>query len=150
MLTAIRWARDYCQYGATEYLREFEDLTLARVFLAEEDPAEALALLDALLSPAEAAGRGGRVIEILVLQALARQAQGDPSALETLGRALELGEPEGYVRTFIDQGAPMALLLHHRCSAQMKDDDRRVQFGRQVNGQARFRDGLPVYPLIRA
>jgi LuxR family maltose regulon positive regulatory protein len=32
-------------------------------------------------------------------------------ALTVLDRALTLAEPEGYVRTFIDEGAPMATLL---------------------------------------
>jgi LuxR family maltose regulon positive regulatory protein len=34
-----------------------------------------------------------------------------PQAIMKLGRALSLGEPEGYVRTFVDEGAPMAALL---------------------------------------
>ena len=57
-------------------------------------------------------GRTGSVIEILVLQALAHQMQGDiPAALVPLERALTLAEPEGYVRMFVDEGAPMAVLL---------------------------------------
>ena len=52
------------------------------------------------------------VLEILLLQALAHEAQGDiPAALVPLARALALAEPEGYVRTFVDEGAPMARLL---------------------------------------
>ena len=52
------------------------------------------------------------MIEILVLQALAHQTQGDiPAALVPLERALTLAEPEGYVRIFVDEGPPMALLL---------------------------------------
>jgi LuxR family maltose regulon positive regulatory protein len=52
------------------------------------------------------------MIEILVLQALAREAQGDiPAALVPLKRALTLAEPEGYVRIFADEGGPMARLL---------------------------------------
>ena len=52
------------------------------------------------------------MIEILVLQALAHQAQGDiPPALVSLERALTLAEPEGYVRIFVDEGPPMAALL---------------------------------------
>jgi LuxR family maltose regulon positive regulatory protein len=55
----------------------------------------------------------GKAIEILALQALARQACGDTSgALAALERALVLGEPEGYVRSFVDEGTPMATLLH--------------------------------------
>jgi LuxR family maltose regulon positive regulatory protein len=33
-------------------------------------------------------------------------------ALATLGRALALSEPEGYARTYLDEGAPMARLLY--------------------------------------
>ncbi len=52
------------------------------------------------------------MIEILVLQALAHEAQGDiPPALVSLERALTLAEPEGYVRIFVDEGLPMARLL---------------------------------------
>ena len=60
----------------------------------------------------KAAARDG-VIEILVLQALAHQAATAtcPAALAALERALTLAEPEGYVRVFVDEGAPMAALL---------------------------------------
>jgi LuxR family maltose regulon positive regulatory protein len=101
------------------YLREFEHITLARLLMAEgtRDPAshtidEALRLLDRLRQAAEDGGRMGSVIEILVLQALAYQAQGNlASALVALERALRMAEPEGYVRIFIDEGLPMARLL---------------------------------------
>jgi LuxR family maltose regulon positive regulatory protein len=54
----------------------------------------------------------GNVLEILLLQAFARQTQGDlPAALVPLKRALTLAEPEGYIRIFVDEGAPMAQLL---------------------------------------
>src|SRR5262249_42653387 len=42
-----------------------------------------------------------------------QHAQGDaPRALKTLERALALAEPEGYMRLFVDEGPPMAVLLH--------------------------------------
>jgi LuxR family maltose regulon positive regulatory protein len=73
---------------------------------------EAMGLLERLLQAAEEGGRMGSVIEILVLQALAHEAQGEsPSALVPLERALTLAEPEGYVRIFVDEGRPMAQLL---------------------------------------
>jgi LuxR family maltose regulon positive regulatory protein len=54
----------------------------------------------------------GSVIEILVLQALALQAQGSITpALAPLERALALAEHEGYVRIFVDNGKSMAELL---------------------------------------
>ena len=52
------------------------------------------------------------MIEILVLQALAHEAQGNtPLALASLERALVLAEPEGYIRIFVDEGVSMAQLL---------------------------------------
>jgi LuxR family maltose regulon positive regulatory protein len=101
------------------YLREFEHITLARVLIAqykseqvEHSIHEAMELLERLLQAAEEGGRMGSVIEILMLQALAHEAQGDSStALVPLERALSLAEPEGYVRVFVDEGLPMAQLL---------------------------------------
>ena len=47
-----------------------------------------------------------------MLQALAHQAGRDvPAALDALGRAVALAEPEGYLRVFADEGTPMAALL---------------------------------------
>jgi LuxR family maltose regulon positive regulatory protein len=101
------------------YLREFQHVTLARVLLAEyaaerSEPSlsGATKLLERLLRAAEDGGRTGTVIEVLALQALAHQAGGNvPAALASLNRALTLAEPEGYVRTFVDEGPPIAVLL---------------------------------------
>jgi len=47
-----------------------------------------------------------------VLLSLAHQMQDDiPAALVPLERALTLAEQEGYVRLFVDEGPPMAVLL---------------------------------------
>jgi LuxR family maltose regulon positive regulatory protein len=106
------WASDYRQLGATEYVRDFEDCTLARILLAGDQPDEALTLLDGMVPSAEASGRTGNLIEILALRALARQALGEESAaVHDLARALGEAEPEGYIRTFVDIGQPMAALL---------------------------------------
>ena len=101
------------------YLREYEHITLARVLIAcsRQDPAdsgarEAVGLLERLLQAAEAGERTASTIHILVQLTLAHAAQGDiPAALVPLERALRLAEPEGYVRLFVDEGAPMAHLL---------------------------------------
>jgi hypothetical protein len=64
--------------------------------------------LQRLLEAAEHGARTGNVITILVLQALAHQAQGElAAALAPLERAVALAEPEGYVRTFVDEGPAM-------------------------------------------
>jgi LuxR family maltose regulon positive regulatory protein len=59
----------------------------------------------------------GPAIGILTLRALALEAAGDTNgALHALRQALELAEPEGYVRVFVDEGEPMARLLRHAAS----------------------------------
>ena len=119
---ALAWAvdRNVSADDDLSYLREYEHVTLARILLARhtaagagDDLLAALALLARLLAAAEAGGRTGTAIEILVLQALAHQADGDtPRALAHLERALALAEPEGFVRLFAAEGSPMAVLLN--------------------------------------
>lgn len=73
---------------------------------------EAMGLLKRLLKAAEEGQRVGSILEILVIQVLAYEAQGNiSSAQELLERALTLAKPEGYVRLFINEGTPMAQLL---------------------------------------
>jgi LuxR family transcriptional regulator, maltose regulon positive regulatory protein len=117
---AGEWAREQGLAADDElsYLREYEHITLARLLLAQlaggDDGAlaQATALLERLLTAAEDGGRGGSVIELLVLKSLARQAFGDVhEAVETLRRAVTLAEPEAYVRVFADEGPSMAGLL---------------------------------------
>jgi LuxR family maltose regulon positive regulatory protein len=118
---ALGWARDRSLSVDDDlsYLREFEHITLARVHIAQyiydrvdSSIYEAMGLLDRLLGAAEEGGRRGSVIEILLLQALTHEAQGDISpALISLERALKLAEPEGYVHIFVDEGPPIAHLL---------------------------------------
>lgn len=126
---ASQWGRDHAARleGDVFSLRplvkyEFAHTTLARVRLAEGRAEEAARLLEQLLAVAEAEGWIGHVIEILALQALAQHMQGATmQALTTIARALTLAEPEGYVRTFVDEGAPMAELLrmlHAECRRQ--------------------------------
>jgi LuxR family maltose regulon positive regulatory protein len=71
-----------------------------------------------VLDAAEAGGRLGSVIEILVLQSLVSHAQGGVArALDYLERALALAEPEGYLRVFVDEAEPMRRLLRHAVAA---------------------------------
>ena len=49
----------------------------------------------------------------MILQAIALHAHDDTDkAVRLLGDALALGEPGGFIRTFVDEGPPMARLLH--------------------------------------
>ncbi len=104
-----------------DYLRQVEYLALARAFISLGNADQALQLLAGLRRAAEAAGRMGEVIEMLSLQALACQVQGNEvKAMAILERAFSLAEPEGYVRTFVDEGEPMARLLSGILVAQRK------------------------------
>ncbi len=119
---AADWARERGLSAADDlsYLREFDHLTLVRLLIAQhrddEDTGairEAVDLLDRLLEAADGSARTGSLIETLMLHSLAHEAQGRRRpALEALGRALtEAPEADGYVRLFLDEGAPMVCLL---------------------------------------
>jgi LuxR family maltose regulon positive regulatory protein len=122
LAAAIRWA-DASGLSVNDpdllYPRESEYLALVRVRIAQVRSStvtpmlqDVLHLLDRLRESAETKARMGRVLEILMLRALALEAQGDRmSALSTLEQALLLAEPEGYIRLFVDEGAPMLALL---------------------------------------
>jgi len=121
MAEARQWARDQGLSLTDEptYLREFEYITLARLLMAAhrdardaQSMATLLTLLERLLQAAEAGGRKGSMLEILLLQALVHDAQQNlPAALAALTSALSLAEPEKYVSIFVDEGPPMARLL---------------------------------------
>lgn len=126
---ALHWARErgLSTDDDLTYLHEFEHITLARILLAQyksdatDRPIhEAIGFLERLLKAAQAGGRMGSVIEILILQALAHQCQGNISAgLVPLEHALTLAEPQGYTRIFLDEGPPMAQLLREAAARKM-------------------------------
>ncbi|PZW21032.1 LuxR family maltose regulon positive regulatory protein [Thermosporothrix hazakensis] len=93
----------------------FAYMTLARALIAEGHQTElkqASHLLTRLLAFAEHKGFTGWRIEILTLQALTLQAQGEKhQALSVLGQSLVLAEREGYIRLFADEREPMRQLL---------------------------------------
>jgi LuxR family maltose regulon positive regulatory protein len=111
---ARAWAaeRELSLADDVSYLHEFEHLTLARLEIANP---LVNALLARLLQAAEAQKRRGSALDILLVQALAHEAQGHrPQALAALERALALAEPEGYVRIFVDEGEAMRLLIEEQ------------------------------------
>ena len=94
------------------YLLEIDYLVLARVFIADGDAPAAQTLLGKLANAAVAGGRMARLIETHILQALAHQALNEPEqALDHLTKAIDLAQPEGFVRLFIDEGKALAPLL---------------------------------------
>jgi LuxR family transcriptional regulator, maltose regulon positive regulatory protein len=108
------WAEEYKLSLTDEvnYLHEFEHLTLSRLEIANP---QVNAMLARLLQTAEAQKRLGSALDILLVQTLAHEAQGNrPLALATLECALTLAEPEGYLRIFVDEGEAMRLLIEKR------------------------------------
>jgi LuxR family maltose regulon positive regulatory protein len=98
-------------------------LALARIHMAQGRLNETSELLLRLLRMVEAAGAMRPVIEVLILQALVLQAQGNgDQALAALERALSLAEPEGYVRVFVGEGAPMGALLRQAAARGIRLD----------------------------
>lgn len=95
-----------------EIVRELDELVRARVLLAQGDAEAAARRCAQLARAAEPAGRRGRLVEILVVQALAHHACRHAShARLALEGALALAASEGYTRVFLDEGEPMAGLL---------------------------------------
>lgn len=97
-----------------EQLANNYDLPLiqARVQLAKGQPIEALTKLEALQDEFNKNGLQNKKLQVLILQSLAHQANGEEKkSLQTLHDALELAEMGGYVRSFVDEGPAMAKLL---------------------------------------
>jgi LuxR family transcriptional regulator, maltose regulon positive regulatory protein len=105
----------------TPYIREREEVACIRLLLAQEQPSPALQRLAPLLLRASTGKRLDHVIELWLLQALAyQQLRQEQQALDALNQAVQLGEPERYVRRFVDEGPPMALLLSKLRSQRYK------------------------------
>ncbi len=114
LLDAAQWAaqRGFTLEDAVPLEQEMDYLTWARVLIEQGRTADAVQILDRIHADARQAGRGGALVETLALQALAYQAAGSlDQALEALAEALLRAEPEGYMRTFLDEGPPMAALI---------------------------------------
>jgi len=100
--------------AAAAHLAEKYELPIsqARVHLAQGDPATALALLEPQRQQVEAKGWADERLKIMILQAVAHHAHGEKDkAVQLLGEALALAEPGGFIRSFVDEGVPMAQLL---------------------------------------
>jgi LuxR family maltose regulon positive regulatory protein len=111
-----RWAVSHDEYARLDdqfgFENELTHLTRARVFIAQKKPSEAIGLLRKLEEIARSAGRLGRVIGILLLEALAMQEISDSeNANLALTKCLTLAEPQGYVRVFLDEGKSMQMLI---------------------------------------
>jgi LuxR family maltose regulon positive regulatory protein len=113
---ATRWAEQLdvmSQQHLTSFARERQAVAHARILLAKEQPLAALQRLEPAFQRATAGQRWGHVIEICLLQALAHQRLDEEAqALAALSEAVRLGEPEGYIRSFVEEGETMEVLVY--------------------------------------
>lgn len=106
------WLNASAKTNAPTYALEAQALARARRLLAQKQPSAALALAQQWRPMAERGERLNRVLETWVLEALAHQLiQRPTAAIAALEKALALGEPENFQRTFLDYGEPLAALL---------------------------------------
>jgi LuxR family maltose regulon positive regulatory protein len=140
--------------AAAAHLAQTHELPIsqARVRLAQGDTSAALAVLAPFRQQMEAKGWEDERLKAIVLQAVALHAQGEKDqAVHWLGDALALAEPGGFIRTFVDEGAPMARLLPEASAHGIRPDyvDKLLAAfeaeGRTSQGKA---DLPPIQPLI--
>jgi LuxR family maltose regulon positive regulatory protein len=114
---AFAWLRSTPPQPGSElaYALEVAAITRVELLLADGSPsalATAAREVADLLADYTARHDTIHVIPLLVLQALVAEAQGDGErALAAVGRAVRLGMPGGFVRTFVDRGPVLARLL---------------------------------------
>lgn len=94
------------------YVREAEDLARSRLSIRRGDPGRALGILTGLGQCAAAENRRRSLIEIRLVEALARSAASDhEGALGVLRAAVDLAAETGHVQLFVEQGEALNRLL---------------------------------------
>jgi LuxR family maltose regulon positive regulatory protein len=110
---AVEWASHFFVGRKQDAVLPSVQIALAKVWLSQRETDKALSVLDHALQSTQVVGRLGNAVHILAVQAIVHHARGEhQQAFATLEHALELAEPEGYVRVFADEGTPMARLLY--------------------------------------
>jgi LuxR family maltose regulon positive regulatory protein len=104
--------------AAAELTQQFDlPLSQARVLMAQGDASTAMVVLEAYYRQVEAKGWADERLKAMVLQAVALHLKGENAqATQLLGQALTLAESGGFIRLFLDEGAPMAQLLREAAS----------------------------------
>ncbi len=124
LLSATQWADDYTTRRVSDKTftipREQDELTLSRVMIANREYNPAFELLSPLAKESKLGGRSYRVVENLILQAVALVNQDRvPQALDVMQESLVLAQPEGYIRLFIDEGEPVTQILKHLAGREL-------------------------------
>ncbi|MGO4347578.1 LuxR C-terminal-related transcriptional regulator [Paenibacillus sp. MCAF9] len=126
--------------------RMAEYVSLARVLAACERIEEALFLLEQMYRILEKKDRLRDQIKVLIMQSVMHQRLGHTEAArKQLEKALHLGQPEGYVRSFIDEGPIVAVLL----TAYMKGKQEKVLSAPPIVSLEYVRQLLQAFTVIQ-
>ena len=112
LATALDWGRKFAEDAGT--LAFYYNWVPIRLLIAEGKKPAALEKLQNLYQEALQRGAQSNLIVLRICQALAAPTQ--ESALQFLVDALTMAEPEGYIRTFVDEGRLLAPLLRKALS----------------------------------
>ncbi|EFH83191.1 LuxR C-terminal-related transcriptional regulator [Ktedonobacter racemifer] len=144
--TGYYWLQEYVlpEHSDQLVLRQFISLKhnhyrlYIKLLLTYQRWQEAEQVLQSQQMLAEQQGRTGNLILWLTLRALLEEAQGNAGqALSSITRALSLAEPRGYLRVFLDEGAPLLTLLY-----RLRDELRKQRTTENPAPASRYLDRL--------
>jgi LuxR family maltose regulon positive regulatory protein len=128
LAAALRWARGVTleDLPARTLFPEVPRVTLARVLIAQgtrDSLQKASQILEEIVEIARGVHSEPHTIEMLALQALVCDAQGEgPKALDLLRQSLELAQPGGFLRVFVDLGPAMIPLLSRLAESESESN----------------------------
>jgi ATP/maltotriose-dependent transcriptional regulator MalT len=111
------WAEQVTEPTDTSLLYPCLGLTPVGSLLARHEKTQAATRLNELYETASQKGCGAGMVEVRALQTLAADTPGE--AFHFLLDALKRAQPEGFIRTFVDKGEPMRLLIAD-CRSQIE------------------------------
>ncbi|MCB2180318.1 LuxR C-terminal-related transcriptional regulator [bacterium] len=111
---AVNWAsrRELQALEQAQPTPLLEKLGLAQVYIAGDDNKKAVSLLTSIVRELEEGEHSEYLLKALILKSIAQWKQGATKpATRAVIRALSMAEPEGIVRSFLDQGQVMQEIL---------------------------------------
>jgi LuxR family transcriptional regulator, maltose regulon positive regulatory protein len=114
-----------------DFVHRFEYYFFAVILKEQGMLEEAYRILEGLQVVAEKAEANNLLLKILIQEAFIADSLGEEEqALTFLQRALQLAEPEGYIRVFMNGGIKMEELLRKAVTAGMSPDYARLLLGK--------------------
>ena len=127
-------------------------MSQARVYLARGDAEAALAVLGPYRQHVEARGWEDERLKVMILQSVALEAHRErEKAVQLVSEALTIAEPGGFIRSFVDEGAPMVEILSEAATQGMMPDYTRkllAAFEAEARGGAGKSHKPAAQPLI--